>query len=95
MYESDKYQNKIATTPETVKPSKTLVNSCFHLKFPCKDMNFKQQTLGLNKTRGPCSRKVNMGAAAKMKATVFLQQKPKEPQVLHHSAASLLNLKAM
>lgn len=80
MNESDKYQNKNATTPQTlnnnnttVKSSKTMVNSCFHLKFPCQGMNFTRQILGLNKTRGLCSRKVNMGAAAaKMKATVFL-----------------------
>lgn len=58
-------------------------------------MNFKQQILGLNKARGLRSRKVNMGAAAQMKAPVVLQQKPKEPQVLHYSAASPLNLKAM
>lgn len=55
------------------KSSKSWVNSRFHLKFSCKGMNIKQQTLGLNKTRGlGRSRKVNTGAAAKMKTPVIL-----------------------
>lgn len=59
-----------------VKPRKTLVKSCFRLTFSCKGRNFKQPGLGLNKTRGPLwSRKVNMGAAAEMKAPVILWQK--------------------
>lgn len=72
MNESDEYQNKTAATPKTLNNTVIQWQNLVKLKFPCKGMNFKQQILGLNETRGLCSRKVNVGAAAKMKAPVFL-----------------------